>query len=109
MNVIASNIPMRYDPLTESSVPTIDLSSAARYGKIKVLVPDYPCDRDSALDPVRDGMASYDPEDLLIVSGEMSPILFALAFTLAADTHNVVKCLLWDKDNRCYELVEMTL
>jgi len=107
MNVIASSIPMRYDPLTESRVPTIDLSSAARYGKIKVLVPDYPCDRDSALDAVRDGMASYDPEDLLVASGD--PILFALAFTLAADTHSVVKCLLWDKGNRCYELVEVTL
>lgn len=107
MTVIASTIPMRYDPLSEGRVPSIDLSSVTRFGKLKVLVPDYPCDLDSALDAVRDGMAAYEPEDLLIASGD--PILFALAFTLAADTHGIVKCLRWDKGNRCYELVEVTL
>jgi hypothetical protein len=79
-------------------MPGVDLSPAAKFGKLQVLLPPegYRLPDIEMTDAVREGMQSCGPLDWLVAIG--SPSILAVAACIAAkQTGGLLRLLTWDK------------
>lgn len=106
--VYLPSVPTRYDPLSQRRVPTIDLSRAEAYGSLKLLTNFQPGhDMDQALEDLKDGMADFQPDDYVAVTGDV--ILAAAAIAYACDMQGKVRVLRWDRVQGNYDCIEVHL
>lgn len=99
--------PSRYDKAYDVWVPSINLTPAAIYGEIEILLP--PGASPIALSPIKQALkekfANSTSDDLLVAVGD--PSLIALCAVLLAQKHQRLNMLKWDKNNGNYFKVEV--
>ena len=110
--VFIPHVPTRYDPLTDSRVPTLDLNPAATFGQlVRLTTPSAgPLTQDNldvALNEIQHGISGIQPDDYVVAVGD--PILVAAAIAYASDINGSVKVLRWDRHNHCYNCLEVPL
>lgn len=106
--VYLPSVSTRYDPLSQGRVPTIDLSSAASYGELVLLTEKRQLtDLPAALEDIKDNLADCIPTDYLVSIGDVALVAAAIAYI--CDMHGSVNLLIWDRNSRKYECLEVSL
>lgn len=104
--VFIPQIPMRYDRVTSSRVPSLDLNPAADYGTcIAMASPD--ASGNAAIRQVRDAASHIKPNDLILGVGDVA--LIATALIYANQKNGSAQLLRWDKIRKHYDIQEITL
>lgn len=101
MTVYVVTDPMQYKDGKPSA--QFDISPAAEYGDIKILVPqtDPPHVTDSIVRLLNEKLADFSDDDYILPVG--NPALIATAVAIASDINGgVYSMLIWDKMNRSY-------
>ena len=102
--VFVVNQPMRRDPATNAWVNAMDLGAAREHGELIFMLPAgrLPADANAIVRAVRRSMASFRPEDYLLLVGD--PRAIAIAAAVAADlTDGSLNLLNWRRSQLCYE------
>ena len=91
-------------PSRETGEPVRDFTPAQQYGKLKILLPsDHPPSGRLPQEMLAAGMADYEPEDYIVLSGH--PAAIGVAVALASQRCPVVRLLMWSGRKRAYDLV----
>ena len=98
-------------PGTRAGQPKFNIMGAAKYGKLKVLLPEY---SQMVLSPgpliikLRSLLKDYTEKDYLLLTGD--PAIIGIACSIVSDyTNGVYKLLKWDKQERMYYPLEINL
>ena len=98
-------------PGTQSGNPKINIMGAAKYGKIKFLLPELSqiiFSPGPLIFKLRKGLRNYKPEDYLLLTGD--PAIIGVACSIVSDiTNGKYKVLKWDKQERKYYPIEINL
>lgn len=101
--------PSRFDPATETWVPTVNLRSASSYGEINIMLPP----NISTLMPgpivvaLKEKMAKMQQDDYLVAIGD--PTLIAIAAGIAFKKYGTINLLKWDRIQKSYSVSEIKL
>lgn len=108
--VFAPQVPSKYDSATKLWIPMLNMDAAKKYGELIVLLPPNANRLQTAplVVALRERMADYGPEDLLVAVGD--PTLIAAAAVIAARvTGGKLRLLKWDRMTSDYILTELSL
>lgn len=107
MKVIVPELPTRYDHATNARIPSIDLNPAAEYGELQVIIKDHGTHQ-KKIRIIKDFIdTQMEPNDHILAVGDV--ILVAASIAYAVDTFGRTYVLRWDKHNKQYYSVEVTL
>jgi len=102
--------PMKRDRVSGNLVPFMDLTPAAAYGELEVLLPH----GQVALSPapmisgLKRSLAKFSDEDYLVLVGD--PVAMSIATAIAAKVNNgKVKVLKWNRETRSYIQVALNI
>lgn len=112
MAVLIPNVPTRYDPVTRSRIPSVNMSPAQRWGDLIELTDrNTPVNNTTApglVADIRRVIAERDdPEDYIVIGGHMVLVLAAAKFF--SDRHGHCRMLQWSRGEQQYYLVETDL
>ena len=110
--VYAPSVPSRYDPLSETRIPVIDLKPAYEYGEVKLLTSFetnvIPETIPALAQEVHDRCArEMRPEDYVLMVGD--PALIAGAIAGATTRNGAVNTLRWDRHKKAYDAMRIEL
>jgi hypothetical protein len=98
-------------PGTRSGQPKFNIMGAAKYGKLKVLLPEY---SQMVLSPgpliikLRSLLKEYTEKDYLLLTGD--PAIIGVACSIASDiTNGKYNLLKWDRQEQVYYPIEINL
>lgn len=99
------SVPTRYDPISNSQVPTVDLRPVMAYGEPVLLVPSGTQAYPQRL--IAEGLDDFTEDDYIVALGD--PTLIAAAMYWAAGGVASLRMLRWNRHNSDYDIVEMML
>ncbi len=98
-------------PGTQSGNPKINIMGAAKYGKIKFLLPELSqiiFSPGPLIFKLRKLLKNFKPEDHLLLTGD--PAIIGVACSIVSDiTNGKYNLLKWDKQERHYYPIEINL
>lgn len=102
--------PSRFDSSTRLWIPTVNVSPAATFGEIIVMLPPNANRLHTAplVAALKDKMADYQADDYIVAVGD--PSLIAAAACIASNkTGGTLRLLKWDRMSSAYIPVELTI
>jgi len=105
--VFIPSLPTRYDAVTQTRVPSLDLNPASQYGELVNMI-EGPTTHDhlaSGITQIR--TVSVMPDDLIMAVGDL--VLAAAAIAHACRENGSAKILRWDKLRHGYDIVEVSI
>lgn len=105
--VYVPSVPLRYDLVTGTKVPSVDLNPASAYGELVTVVDGF-VSADGLNDAIRTAQtysALIRPEDYVLVVGDV--VIVSVVIATAITRNGVIKVLRWDKDQRTYDVIEV--
>lgn len=103
--------PLRRDRVTGEMYPMHDLTPAAEFGDIRVVLPSAnrpPLDPEASLPTLREAMADFSSDDYLVMVGDMNLVCWAAALA-ARSTDGAIRLLRWDGRGERYVALEAQL
>lgn len=103
--------PLRRDRATGEMYPMHDLSPAAEFGDIRVVLPSAnrpALDPEASLPLIREAMADFAPDDYLVLVGDINLVCWAAALAARA-TDGAIRLLRWDGRGCRYVALEAQL
>jgi len=107
--VFVPQIPSRYDTNAGAWMPTVNIDPAKKFGELKVMLPPEANRLEivSIVSVLKRMMKDYRPEDYVVALGD--PTIIAIAAVLAERAAGSLRLLKWDRIEREYVLMEVTL
>lgn len=100
------SVPTRYDPISNTQVPTVDLRPVMAFGEPVLLVPSGAQADADAQQLIAEGLDGFTEDDYIVALGD--PVLIAAAMYWAAQ-RSEVRMLRWNRHDSDYDVVEMML
>jgi len=93
---------MKYDEELEKMVPMHDLSPAAAYGDIEVLIEERQIgiNLQNLLRELREKLRGFSDDDYIVPTGD--PVAMSMALYVAAEVNGKVTVLRWDRPTHRY-------
>ena len=108
--VFIPHVPSRFDKVTRSWIPTVEIALASKFGEIVTMLP--PDAARAAINPcvtaMREQMAGFTAEDWVVAVGD--PSLIGAACVIATSkTRGLLRLLKWDRMLGDYIPIEVKL
>lgn len=104
--VFIPSVPTRFDAVTQTRIPSMDLNPAADYGEL-VVMSEAGEEMESAIDRVYSLSQNVGKDDFLLAVGDI--VLIAAAIAYISDNLGSARILRWDKHERKYHMVEVMI
>lgn len=107
--VFVPNLAMRRDFQTRKWVPAIDIAPAAAWGQLVHLTEQnsWAVEHQTRIDEMAKKLKEIDSEDYILAVGD--PVLIGAAISIANELIGYARVLLWDRKERSYHLVEVSI
>lgn len=107
--VFVPQVPSRYDTNASAWMPTVNIDPAKKFGELNVMLPPEAnrLELSSIVSVLKRMMKDYGPEDYVLALGD--PMIIAVASVIAERAAGSLRLLKWDRMERQYVLMEVTL
>lgn len=108
--VFIPSIKTRFDPITETRIPLHDLTPAAEFGDLQVMLPNFDGHGLSIYDRIEligERLTEIHPRDCIVSIGD--PLLIAAAIHYSQERLGSARVLVWDFKTSTYKSHRITL
>ncbi len=107
--VFIPQVPSRYDTKAAAWMPTVNIDPAKKFGELNVMLPPEAnrLEISSIVGVLKRMMKDYGPDDFVLALGD--PMIIALAAVIAERAAGTLRLLKWDRIEREYILMEVSL